>query len=57
MKKAYIRTCPSVLQAAGEVQDVPSNVYKKMVAEVDCANYHQPVLVPRDTTQIKKCTS
>ena len=52
VKKAYIRTCPSVLQAAGEVQDVPSNVYKKMVAEADCANYHQPVLVPRDTTQI-----
>ena len=53
MKKAYVRTCPSVLQAAGQVQDVPSNVYKKMVAEADCANYHQPVLVPRDTTQVK----
>ena len=37
-KKAYVRTCPSVLQAAGEVQDVPSNVYKIMVAEADCAN-------------------
>ena len=24
-----------------------------MVAEADCANYHQPVLVPRDTTQVK----
>lgn len=34
-------------------QDVPSNVYKKMVAEVDCTYYHQPVLILRDTTQIK----
>ena len=53
MKKAYVRTWPSILQAAGEVQDVPFNVYKKMVAEADCANYHQPVLVSRDTTQVK----
>ena len=51
--KPYIRTCPSVLQRASEIQDVPSNVYKKMVAEGDCTNYHQPVLIPRDTTQIK----
>ena len=24
-----------------------------MVAEADCANFHQPVLVPRDVTQVK----
>lgn len=51
--KQYVRSCPSVLQKANEIQDVPSNVYKKMVAEVDCANFHQPVLLPRDTTQIR----
>lgn len=52
-KRPYIRSCPSVLQEASEVQDVPSNVYKKMVAEVDCTSCHQPVLTPRDVTQIK----
>ena len=51
--RPYVRTCPSVLKKANEVQDVPSNVYKKMVAEVDCTSCHQPVLIPRDITQIK----
>ena len=50
VNKAYVT---SVLQTVSEVQDVPSNVYKKMVAEVDCANFHQPVLAPRDVTQIQ----
>ena len=51
--KPYIRTCPSVLEKVAEVNDVPSNVYKKLVAEVDCTSSHQPVLNPRDTTQVK----
>ena len=51
--KPYVRSCPSLFQKANEIQDVPSYVYKKMVAEVDCTNVHQSVLLPRDTTQIK----
>lgn len=48
----HVRTCPSVLKTIAKSDKVPSNVYKKAIAENNCAPAYQPILNPRNTKQV-----
>ena len=48
----HVRTCPSVLRVISKSDKVPSNVYKKAIAENDCVPALQPVSNPRNTKQV-----
>lgn len=51
--RPYIRTCPSVVQSVSTIKDLPSNVYKHMVQASTCSPNQQPVLMPRNSKQVK----
>jgi hypothetical protein len=48
----HVRTCPSMLRMISKSDQVPSNVYKKVIAENDCVPALQPVSNPRNTKQV-----
>ena len=48
----FTRTCPSVLKKLATVADLPSNVYKEVVANNNYPPELQPALLPRNSAQI-----
>lgn len=53
--KCHFRTCPSVLKEIVEVNDNPSNIYKRTVSNPDpqCSSSLQSVLLPRNVKQVR----
>ena len=48
--KPYVRTCPSVINAAKKSEDSPSNVYRQLVSQ---PSHLSAVLAPRNVKQIR----
>jgi len=49
-KKPFVRTCPSVVNAAKQSEDSPSNVYRKLVSQ---PSHLSAVLAPQNVKQLK----
>ena len=51
--KPHIRTCPSVIKQVGKTSDMPANVYKQEISnlESNCPSHLQLVCLPRNVKQ------
>ena len=51
----HVRTCPSVLRELQQAVQSPSIVYKKQVSSSLSPLEHHPVLIPRNSKQVRTC--
>lgn len=55
--QTYIRTAPSVLKYARQIEKYPTVCYSQMVSSADIPASHEEVLNPRNVSQIKNAQS